>query len=294
MNRKDNAPGKNILLLGTNYFATHILSRLMFNINNKITVMDRKDPHYIFESPDTAKYYGDNRITLLHLSQWDYSHYLEDILREEDSYSCIINCLNIHDAKFSAINPRETIWTNETFTADLMETLRQSDYNGKFIHISSDKVYGPNHTPEELPLKENTVCNPRGIRAITRFNQENIVKGWGETYKLAYIILRMGTLYGNYSPPEKALNAWCAAALRNEPLQVVGNGRTSREWVHTYDASLAVFDLAMTDEQTVNNEIYNIGAGYKYERFLQNIAENIKAFLSANESKSNNSVQCAI
>ena len=150
MNRKDNAPGKNILLLGTNYFATHILSRLMFNINNKITVMDRKDPHYIFESPDTAKYYGDNRITLLHLSQWDYSHYLEDILREEDSYSCIINCLNIHDAKFSAINPRETIWTNETFTADLMETLRQSDYNGKFIHISSDKVYGPGHTRQSL------------------------------------------------------------------------------------------------------------------------------------------------
>lgn len=238
--------------------------------------MDRKDPNYIFDNPGTTKYQGDERITLLHLSQWDYGSYIKDILAE-NPYDVIINTLYIHDSKFSAINPLETVWTNEIFTADLMETLRRADFTGKIIHVSTDKVYGPEHS--DLPLKETSVCNPKGIRGITRLNQENIVRGWGETYGMPYIIPRLGTLYGNFGPNDKALSAWCIAALNNEPLLVYGNGRTSRDWVHTFDASLAIFDLAMTDEQTVNNEIYNIGAKYKYERFLQNIAENIKSFL---------------
>ena len=275
----------NILILGgASQFASHVAIRLLFYKNNRITLADAKDPNMVFINPDMQQYEGSNRITILQQSTWDWI-WLRDILRNNPTeYDAIINCSCVHDTKYAFNNPIDTQIRNGVYAVGLMDTLRQSDFQGKLIQISSDKCYGK-HPRDELPLKEDTtVLKPSGVRAVTRAAQELAVTGMSDAYSIPYMIFRLGTIYGDYTPSEKAIYQWVRNLLLGEPIVLNGNfGRDSspsRDWVHVYDASMAVNIAVMTEwSLEMRNEIYNIGGCEKRERYLQNVSESLKPAL---------------
>lgn len=271
----------NILILGgASQFASHVATRLLFYKNNKITLADSKDSNVAFLNPDMQQYEGSNRIEIIQPSLWDWG-WLRDTLRNDPiAYDCIVNCSFVSDAVFGANNPIETQIRNGVYGVALMDVLRQCDFQGKIVAISSDKVYGK-YLPSELPLKETYVLKPSGVRAVTRAAQELAITGMSNAYGLQYMVLRIGTIYGNYTPREKAIYQWIRNLLLGEPVVLNGNfGRDnspSRDWVHVYDASMAVNIAVMTDwTSEMKNEIYNIGGCEKRERYLQNVSESLK------------------
>lgn len=271
----------NILILGgASQFASHVAVRLLFYKNNKITLADSKDSNVAFLNPDMQQYEGSERIQIIQPSLWDWGWLRETLKNNPIEYDSIVNCSFVSDAVYAANNPIETQIRNGVFGVALMDVLRQCDYQGKIIQISSDKVYGK-YPPAELPLKENFVLKPSGVRAVTRAAQEMAMTGMSDAYGLSYMVFRMGTIYGNYTPREKAIYQWIRNLILGEPVVLNGNfGRDnspSRDWVHVYDASMAVNIAVMTDwSLEMRNQIYNIGGCEKRERYLQNVSESLK------------------
>jgi nucleoside-diphosphate-sugar epimerase len=277
-------PHSILILGGASHFASHVALRLMFYKNNSITLQDSKDSHVVFLNPDMQQYEDGERITFLQNGAWDWDWLRYTLKNNSAEYDTIINCSCVSDAVYAANNPIDAMIRNGMYATQLMDVLRQYDYGGKIIHIGTDKSYGK-QPKDKLPLAEDTtVCKPSGVRAGTRHAQEVMITSMANSYGLQFMAFRMGTIYGDFTPREKAIYQWVRNLLIGEPIILNGNygkdNSPSRDWVHTYDASMAVNVAVMTDWNNNNrNEIYNIGGCLGEQQFLQNVSESIKPML---------------
>jgi nucleoside-diphosphate-sugar epimerase len=271
---------KQILVFGRGQLASHIVCALLSDESTDITVVHRNDPKLIFMNPDMQRYEDNwgHRIRLKQYSDFD----MYKLFLTGTTYDTIINADSIHDSKFASNNPVETALHNEVFVTRLLDMLKMTDYKGRLIHLSSDKVYG---IQKELPIKEEAQPNPQGDRSGSRFAQEIKITSKAKVNSIRYIILRLGNMFGEYTPMENCINSWVRNALLNEPLTINGgtaNERNSRDFVSIYDVSHLIKQLCttMADDYTIDNDIYNIGGCYKSETHLQNINEGIKHLFS--------------
>jgi UDP-glucuronate 4-epimerase len=279
----------NILILGgANQLASHICVRLLYydkkaistEAENHLYLCDFKDSHLVFLNPDMQQYEGSERIHFLQHSihDWDW---MKDAL---DTVDTIINCSYVHDTVYAFNNPIDTAERNSVFGIKMMDSLRKYDFNGRLIHISTDKVYGK-HLPATLPLNEKTELKPEGVRATTRAAQELAVTGLAKGYGINYMVFRLGTVYGEFTPASKAVYKWCKELLMGDPISMYGNfskdNSPSRDFVDVWDVSTLVSNVVMAKwDLNMQNEIYNVGGCDIREKYLQNISESLKATIN--------------
>jgi dTDP-glucose 4,6-dehydratase len=158
--------------------------------------------------------------------------------------------------------------TNVQGTFNLLECARRSQTLKKFIHISTDEVYGDmdedNYTfvynkssTEENPLK------PSSYYSSTKTASDLLVMSANRTYGLPYLITRTCNNYGEHQYNEKFLPKIYECVKDGNEVPVYGDGEQIREWIYVYDNVKVICDL-MFDEEVIN-EIYNIGSGVRYK-----------------------------
>jgi len=162
------------------------------------------------------------------------------------------------------------------------------EYHGNIFHVSTAKVYGM-YTEQSMEIgriNENYPCNPVGVKATSRYIQEQVISGLGKDYGIPYIILRLGTLWGSFTDPATSINAWIRDVLLKRNLKLCGNGeKDSRDFVHVYDVCQVIKDLVeyTLEPQGLDdgelNEIYNIGGNPLHEIFMKNLSESVKKML---------------
>ena len=126
----------------------------------------------------------------------------------------------------------------------------------KFIHVSTDEVYG------DLPLKskpanELNAFYPSSPYAASKASSDHLVKAWGRTFNLPVIITNCSNNYGAYQHPEKFIPHIIISILKNKKIPIYGNGKQIRDWVHVKDHSEAIFKVLKKGKI---GETYNIGA----------------------------------
>ena len=126
----------------------------------------------------------------------------------------------------------------------------------KFIHVSTDEVYG------DLPLKskpanELNAFYPSSPYAASKASSDHLVKAWGRTFNLPVIITNCSNNYGAYQHPEKFIPHIIISILENKKIPIYGNGKQIRDWVHVKDHSEAIFKVLKKGKI---GETYNIGA----------------------------------
>ncbi|TCR70000.1 GDP-mannose 4,6-dehydratase [Bosea sp. BK604] len=131
----------------------------------------------------------------------------------------------------------------------------------RFIHISTDEVYG-----EALdgPHHETSILRPSNPYSATKAAADMLVMSWARTYHLDCNIVRPTNNYGPHQYPEKLIPKSCARLKRGRPALLHGNGSYVRCWLHVEDTVDAVLTVI---EKGAANTIYNAG-GVDY---LQNI-----------------------
>jgi dTDP-glucose 4,6-dehydratase len=125
----------------------------------------------------------------------------------------------------------------------------------KFIHISTDEVYGSRSAgsfSEEDPL------NPTNPYAASKAGADRLAYSFYKTYGLPVIIARASNNYGPNQYPEKLIPLFITNALQDIPLPVYGDGKQIRDWLYVRDNCSAVLLLL---ERGKAGEVYNIGAG---------------------------------
>ena len=104
---------------------------------------------------------------------------------------------------------------------------------------------------------ETAVLNPTNPYAATKAAAEFLVKSYGESFKLPYVITRGNNVYGPYQFPEKVIPRFITLIMNNEKMTIQGDGKQVRNFIYVTDTVRAV-DLVLRKGKT--KMIYNIGS----------------------------------
>ncbi len=171
------------------------------------------------------------------------------------------------------------ISTNIFGTYNILELLRiikrNHNLNIKFLHVSTDEVYGD--IGKNLSASEKYNYNPSSPYSASKAGADQIVKAYAKTYGLKTLIANPCNNYGPNQFPEKFIPKMIYNIINNKNLTVYGKGKNVREWIFVNDTCEAILKIFLKGKI---GESYNIGSGIK----LNNLSV-IKALLS--EAKKN-------
>lgn len=155
----------------------------------------------------------------------------------------------------SIADPTIFVKSNVLGTQNLLEGFRKANY-GKFIHISTDEVYG--HLGFDDPsFTESTPINPRSPYAASKAASDLLCLSYINTYGSNISITRCCNNYGPNQHDEKFIPTIIKSLNAGKKVPIYGEGLNVREWIHVYDHNLAVWAVATKGK----NEVYNIGSG---------------------------------
>ncbi|HKM20980.1 MAG TPA: dTDP-glucose 4,6-dehydratase [Lachnospiraceae bacterium] len=125
----------------------------------------------------------------------------------------------------------------------------------KFLHVSTDEVYGSLENEGEY-FYETTPYDPHSPYSASKASSDMIVKAYIDTYKFPANITNCSNNYGPYQFPEKLIPLMINNTLQGKPLPVYGDGKNVRDWLYVADHAKAI---DMVQEKGRLGETYNIG-----------------------------------
>ncbi len=153
------------------------------------------------------------------------------------------------------------IKTNVYGTQNLIDLAREFKIK-KFIHISTDEIYGESKSGY---FKETDPLKAKNPYSSTKASGELLVQAAVHTFGFPAIIIRPANNYGPWQYPEKLIPVIILKALNNTKVPVYGKGAQIREWLHVTDCASAIDTILQKGKI---GEIYNIGSYFEQ----QNIA----------------------
>jgi len=158
----------------------------------------------------------------------------------------------------SITDPNAFIFTNVMGTANLLNAACKTwkdNYDGKrFYHVSTDEVYGS--LGAEGFFLETTPYDPQSPYSASKASSDHLVRAYGNTYGLPFVITNCSNNYGPNQFPEKLIPLFINNICTNKPLPVYGDGKYTRDWLFVIDHARAI-DLVYHNGK--NAETYNIG-----------------------------------
>ena len=292
-----------VLLLGSR----HLASWIVYYLRNSATfvVVDRVDPEYIFTNPFVKKEVARRIVRGFQIAENDIEKGLGRIL-EYNNFDFVINALGVQDAIFATNNPTYTTYYNTAFMQSIMNALvdgRETNPNIKFVHVSTDKVYGNTGVPSglnrvmqsdqkggqveveeywrEFRIDEKEPCNPIGVRAISRYLQEILIQQMCKTYGIDYVIFRCANFWGRFTDQTKMINKMFEDALRTKMIHLYGDQWASRHILNIEDFSEFLRDFLTSKYDLSNwNDIYNIGGDLPTRYYVWGYAKFIQAMVA--------------
>ena len=137
-----------------------------------------------------------------------------------------------------------------------LDACRSLNYLKRFIYLSSSMVYG---NFKKKVVTEKEICDPLGIYASLKFGCEKLVAGYNQVFKMPYTIIRPSALYGERCVSGRVVQKFVEAALKKEPLQMVGDGKEFLDFTYIDDLVQGIY-LTMIKNKSLN-EIFNITYG---------------------------------
>jgi len=144
----------------------------------------------------------------------------------------------------------------------LIECCRLYGRIERFIHVSTDEVYGESmNTTDELHKTEKSILCPTNPYAATKAGAELIVQAYYHSYKMPIIITRGNNVYGPNQYPEKVIPRFIQQLKHGKKVTIQGDGSAVRGFLHAQDTAEA---FAIILERGQIGEIYNIGTDDEY------------------------------
>ena len=153
--------------------------------------------------------------------------------------------------------------TNVEGTFNLLEISRNNKNLKKFIHISTDEVYGDmdDHFAINHAATEEDKIKPSSYYSSTKAASDMLVISANRTYGLPYLITRTCNNFGEHQFEEKFLPTITRSINKGKAIPVYGDGKQIREWMYVYDNVKVICDLMFDDE--VINQVFNIGTRFR-------------------------------
>lgn len=159
--------------------------------------------------------------------------------------------------------PGEFIQTNVMGSFNLLECARahwtnlgsEEKANFRFIHVSTDEVYG-SLSLNEPAFTEKNAYQPNSPYSASKAASDHLVRAWHHTYGLPVITTNCSNNYGPFQFPEKLIPLMIVNALAGKPLPIYGDGQQIRDWLYVKDHCSAIRRVLEAGQV---GETYNVG-----------------------------------
>ncbi len=230
---------------------------------NFVQYMVEKYPEYEIFNVDVLTYAGDLTKHQAIEKQGNYHFVKADIVEqdvihslfEKEKFDFVVHFAAESHVDRSITDPGIFVQTNVIGTQVLLEAARRVGIT-KFVHISTDEVYGELDFDPTTFFTEDTPLKPNSPYSASKASSDLLVRAYHETYGLPVNITRCSNNYGPYHFPEKLIPLTISRVLTDEKVPVYGEGQNIRDWLHVFDHCVAI-DVVL--HKGVGGEVYNIG-----------------------------------
>ncbi|MBI4325077.1 MAG: SDR family oxidoreductase [Chloroflexi bacterium] len=198
-------------------------------------------------------------------SQWNNFSFLEGDIR--DLETCQEACQGVdyvsHQAALGSVprsieDPVNAHASNVTGFLNMLVAARDQGAK-RFIYAASSSTYGDHPA---LPKVEENIGRPLSPYAVTKYVNELYAAVFERCYGVASIGLRYFNVFGPRQDPEGAYAAvipkWIAAMIRNEPIDINGDGETSRDFCYVENAVQANLLAAVATRPKAAGQVFNV------------------------------------
>ena len=156
-------------------------------------------------------------------------------------------------------------------THTLLECCRLYGKIEKFIHVSTDEVYGESmlETDEKHKTEHSILC-PTNPYAATKAGAELLAQSYNHSFGMPIIITRGNNVYGPNQYPEKVIPRFIQQLKDGEKVTIQGDGSCVRAFMHVFDTADAFMTIL---EKGKIGEIYNIGCDEGMEFSILDVAK---------------------
>lgn len=157
--------------------------------------------------------------------------------------------------------PADSHASNVTGFLNMLMAARDSGVK-RFVYASSSSVYGDD---PKLPKVEHRVGHCLSPYAVTKRANELYADVFARCYELETVGLRYFNVFGPrqdpHGPYAAVIPRWIAALIRNEPVPIHGDGKTSRDFCYVANVVQANLLAATVETPDAINQIYNVAVG---------------------------------
>jgi len=186
---------------------------------------------------------------------------LEAVKKACQGYDAVVHFAAESHVDRSILDPGVFVDTTVRGTLNMLEAARLANIK-KFIHISTDEVYGSVKKGKSV---ETDMLEPTSPYAASKTSSDLIALAYHKTYGLPVIVTRSSNNFGPYQHPEKFIPLFITNALENRDLPLYGDGRQVRNWIYVKDNCTAL-DCVLHKGKA--GEIYNIGGNVEVANIL--------------------------
>jgi len=258
----------NILITGgAGFIGSHVTNHLVKTYPEyTFVVLDKLDycasMHNLVEVMECRNF----KFLMGDITNVDFVNYI----MENDNINVVMHFAAQTHVDNSFGNSFDFTYNNIYGTHVLLESAKNNPNLKRFIHVSTDEVYGETPKDAESGYTEGQFLNPTNPYSATKAAAEMLVTAYAHSYKLPIIITRGNNVYGPGQFPEKLIPKFCMRAMRGERLPVHGKGDAVRSYLYIDDV-VEAFVIILHMGKT--GETYNIGT--KKERSVMDVAEEI-------------------
>jgi dTDP-glucose 4,6-dehydratase len=246
-----NSPYQNILITGGAGFIG----------SNFIHYWLKKYPDSNLINLDALTYAGNLENLRLVENQSNYKFIKGDILDRQlvdevmSNVDAVVHFAAESHVDRSILEPAVFLETNVTGTQVLLAAALKHQVK-RFHHISTDEVFGSLELNSNEKFNDNTPYDPRSPYSASKAASDHLVRAYGETFGLPFVITNCSNNYGEYQFPEKLFSLAITNLIEGKNIPVYGDGKNIRDWLYVQDHCSAI-DAVL--HQGSNSETYLVG-----------------------------------
>lgn len=229
---------------GFGFIGSHLAARLM--LDNEVHILDcetyasNREGFNRLRPPESIvfSYNDDLRVSwrvpeIIKKGQFDVIYHLA-----AESHVC--NSID---------GPQIFFETNVMGTFNLLEAVRLYSPHTRFIHVSTDEVFGDlSKKPHETLFNTNSTIEPLSPYAASKASSDHIALSYAHTYGLNITVTNCSNNYGPNQHEEKLIPATIKRLLEGKRIRLYGDGQQKRDWLWVGDHVSALMCVASKGE----------------------------------------------
>ena len=187
--------------------------------------------HTVFGADVVVDYVNPEHYFLVDVSNSDFN-----FIFDQTKFDVCINCSGAASVPDSFLNPLRDYYLNTVNVFKILESIKKSQPECKFINLSSAAVYG---NPQQLPIKEDDTLNLVSPYGIHKLQAEQICKEFHDFYGIRTCSLRIFSVFGDGLQKQLFWDLYKKASF-GKPFALYGTGNESRDFIYIGDLVKAI------------------------------------------------------